>query len=72
MVMKSKNAIIKNLPYLHSDSTYNPKLFGGRGTAVPPAAPPGQAPPAGHPLDTTTPKSIKKQNTDPKGGVLPR
>lgn len=38
VVMKSKNAILKNLHYIHMVSI-TPKLFGGHGTGVPPLEP---------------------------------
>lgn len=41
--MKSKNATIKNLPYIPT-APITQNLFGGRGTGLPPAAPLGQVP----------------------------
>lgn len=64
MDMKSKNAILKHLPYIHMVST-TPKPFGGHGTGAPPLEPPQQIPAWHHPS-----KSIEKQNTDPKLGQV--
>lgn len=69
MVMKSKNAVIKNLPSIQM-AIITQKFFGGHGTGVPPAA---LLKPvlAWHPKPPThPPKSVGKQNTDPKGSFL--